>query len=520
LENRMEALGVEAGGRLFVGTVHSFSLTQVVLPYANLAGLGLPDEFSVGSRAERSTAIEAAFARVIGGPRNATLENRMLSYRRSFLDRSSEEWRARDPQLAELVEAYEDELRSAGLIDFDDMPLLAVKALRDNKWIQRALQAKYPVLAVDEYQDLGRALHRMVMGLCFSAGMRLFAVGDVDQSIYGFAGAHPELLQQLSERDDVQTVYLKFNYRSGSHIVEASSYALGKARGYQTADDADEGRLYFHPQHGQYRQQADFLFSSLLPEIQSRLPELRLQELAVLYPAAWIGDSVAEAAQSYGYTTTRTDGKSIYPRGSRLMRWLELCATWCSGGWRKGSPRFGRLVSEARRIFAEAFVTEQDLLTFRRNLVRTLWKRRDPSLSLHGWLVELRAAVLQDLVEVCRTLRDDEEILTECIERTREGEDCADMVLGQFAGQSEGNDSINLSTLHSSKGREFLVVILFGIDDGRLPRANSSARERSEARRLFYVGFTRAEAELHIVFSASRASPFVTEVMDRLEGRR
>jgi superfamily I DNA/RNA helicase len=46
---------------------------------------------------------------------------------------------------------------------------------------------------------------RMVMGLCFSAGIRLFAVGDADQSIYGFTGPHPELLQQLSEREDVET---------------------------------------------------------------------------------------------------------------------------------------------------------------------------------------------------------------------------------------------------------------------------------------------------------------------------
>jgi superfamily I DNA/RNA helicase len=66
------------------------------------------------------------------------------------------------------------------VIDFDDMPLLAVRALREHQWIQKAILAKYPVLAVDEYQDLGRALHRMVMGLCFRTGMRLFAVGDLN----------------------------------------------------------------------------------------------------------------------------------------------------------------------------------------------------------------------------------------------------------------------------------------------------------------------------------------------------
>ena len=94
------------------------------------------------------------------------------------------------------------------------------------------------------------------------------------------------------------------------------------------------------------------------------------------------------------------------------------------------------------------------------------------------------------------------------------------MVLGQFAGQGEGSNCVNLSTLHSSKGREFSVVIMFGMDDGRIPRNNSGPRELVEARRLFYVGFTRAKTELHMMFSANRPSPFVIEVQRRLdEGR-
>jgi superfamily I DNA/RNA helicase len=91
------------------------------------------------------------------------------------------------------------------------------------------------------------------------------------------------------------------------------------------------------------------------------------------------------------------------------------------------------------------------------------------------------------------------------------------MTLGAFAGQSEGNDSINLSTLHSAKGREFSVVVMFGMDEGRIPRANSSPRQLIEQRRLFYVGFTRAKVELHMMYSTHRPSPFVIEVQARLE---
>src|SRR5207237_8809120 len=87
----------------------------------------------------------------------------------------------------------------ARLIALAALPLLALRSLPRHEWLRRPILAKYPVLVVDEYQDLGTALHRMVMGLCFSTGIRLFAVGDADQSIYGFTGANPVLLGRLSQ---------------------------------------------------------------------------------------------------------------------------------------------------------------------------------------------------------------------------------------------------------------------------------------------------------------------------------
>ena len=79
------------------------------------------------------------------------------------------------------------------------------------------------------------------------------------------------------------------------------------------------------------------------------------------------------------------------------------------------------------------------------------------------------------------------------------------------------NDRINLSTLHSAKGREFRVVIMFGMDNGRIPRNRATAGEQREARRLFYVGFTRPKEELHMLYSANNPSPFVLEVQQRME---
>ena len=114
-------------------------------------------------------------------------------------------------------------------------------------------------------------------------------------------------------------------------------------------------------------------------------------------------------------------------------------------------------------------------------------------------------------------MKDEGETLDIFIVRTSAGKHCAAMPLGQFAGQGEGNDRMHLSTLHSSKGREFPIVIMFGMDNGGIPRRNSSEDGAREARRLFYVGFTRAKSEVHMICTASKPSPFVTEVQERLE---
>lgn len=517
LEDRLAALGVQAGGRVFVGTVHSFSLTQIVLPYAKVAGLDLPENFGVATRAECQAALVAALARTIH--RSANPQDwvfRVAEYRRTHLNRDSAQWRDTDPPLARLAEAYEAELRQRGLIDFDDMPLLAVRALRANPWLQRALLAKYPVLVVDEYQDLGRALHRMVMGLCFSTGMRLFAVGDVDQSIYGFNGARPDLLRQLAEREDVQTVRLRLNYRSGNQIVLASRVALGEARDYEAADAQAQGAVFIHSMAGTGDHQAVRMFADLLPQALARHPGLGLRDVAVLYPAAWIGDAVARAAQATGVAFVRTDVNALYPRASRLMQWLETCARWCCGGWRTGVPRFTRLVAEGRRLFSQVLISDDSLIDFHRRLMATLWESRNTAMNLGLWLQGLHIQVISPLGSGCTSLRDEMETLAAFAERVAPGGSHADMVLGQLAGDGEHHDRLTLSTLHSAKGKEFGVVFMFGMDIGSLPRRDAAAGQLAEARRLFYVGLTRAKFEVHMLHAAGRASPFIAEIAHSL----
>ena len=166
------------------------------------------------------------------------------------------QWRNEDPQLAQLVEAYEEEHRKWGYIDFDDMPLLAVPALGQHKWLQQALLAKYPILIVDEYQDLGRLCTEWSWAFALAAGcgFLLSATWTVDLWVHWCS---PRVAAQLAERDDVETVRLRLNYRCGSRIVTASSYALGEDRDYSAPEGAPEGTIYFNPLNGSYQQHAE-----------------------------------------------------------------------------------------------------------------------------------------------------------------------------------------------------------------------------------------------------------------------
>ena len=98
------------------------------------------------------------------------------------------------------------------------------------------IRSKFPVLVVDEYQDLGVALHDIVQRLTFDGGVRLFAVGDYDQTVYGFTGADSALLQELSKRPDVETIQLQLNYRSAGCLIRASEMVLGEECGYRASD--------------------------------------------------------------------------------------------------------------------------------------------------------------------------------------------------------------------------------------------------------------------------------------------
>jgi DNA helicase-2/ATP-dependent DNA helicase PcrA len=515
LENRLAKLGIEPSGNVFIGTVHSFALGQVILPYARCVMPQIASDVRLATQSEVRNAIAVAHARAIGGGEDPYNRWRFAEYKRKRdVDRNHPVWMGRNPELARFIEAYEAELRRNNLIDFDDMPLLALRMIREHEWIRRALQAKFPILFVDEYQDLGYALHELVLLLCFEAGVRLFAVGDPDQSIYTFTGANPELLLDLAARPGVTRIRLRFNYRCGTSIIDASQAALGEDRDYQAPPGAHEGQIFFHPVDGDLSNQAALVVDQLRPDIQGR--GISLEEIAILYRTARQGSQVAQLAVAAHVPIVRSDTQALVRRNSRLSRFIEACARWVAGGWIDADPPFRRLSNNATTLIFGANSSEIERWETQRDLIAFLHATIGAGLSAHAWLTALRDGIIAPWRARARTITEEWDAIDEMIVKTDPATD-RDMPLAHFGGKIEGHGRLNLSTLHSAKGREFDAVVLFGVDNDILPNHfdERSPEQLREARRLFYVGVTRARTELHLIFTRQRPSPWVIELYRR-----
>jgi DNA helicase II / ATP-dependent DNA helicase PcrA len=529
LKRQLESLGVSGNSRVFIGTVHSFCLQHVVMPFAKLAGLAISDPIKIATIRQRQYLFETAVENRLGKDQNpANWRTTCDSYRRSVLDRDAPEWRTTDKVASAVVEEYESLLRRDGLIDFDDMMLLGLSLIRQHEWVRKAVIAKFPILVVDEYQDLGVPLHEIVMSLCFREGVhcsRLFAVGDPDQSIYGFTGARPELLKNLASRSDVQSVTLSMNYRSRQSIVSASEVALGDQRGYRSSNQ-EFGLIDFHKCPGGLSEQAEKIVQELIPAVLKNGIARNLGEIAVLYTTKAEGDVFDAPLDKAKIQSIRIDGNAPYLK-TPLTRWLEDCAVWITTDLAKSTKCSFRLLSQEYFRFNEKAISEREKIKCIHQLAELLVNSRDMENNLRIWLVRMSDFV-RPALESDSKFEDDIQSLEKLIAATDEGQRLSKWTIAQFGGQGGSPEHLNLMTLHSYKGLEFDVVFMFGMDQGILPsyRARSDESKR-EQRRLFYVGLTRARHEVHITYSGWRTgyggkrakdgeSEFVVELQKKL----
>ena len=522
LTRRLEALGLRDASNLFVGTVHGFCLRHILMPYARLAGLDLPHPLTLATtrQADQTFRREAERLLGIGQPYKP---HDMGKYRRVHLDRDTAEWEA-DPDLARITEAYEAALRREGLIDFDDLVIFGNRLIADHDWVLPAMRARWPVLAVDEYQDLGVPLHRIVTRLAFDGGVRLFAVGDADQSVYGFTGADGGLLLELAARDDVEEVRLELNYRSAGRIIRASELALGEARGYRPRDARRQAVIEFIERPGGLEDQASYVAETIIPAALRDKPGRSPGDIAILYRAANVGDVFAEALTGAGYDHIRVDNAAPYKKVG-LTSWIEDCAAWSAGGWREGRPQLGGLIS--RWVgFRSGRASELEARRAARILTAFLSEHRSDAGLAAPFVAAIRRTLVDPLTARETSLADQREQVRRMGEAFGPEGVLQALDLRSLGGRDGSPTHINMLTLHSAKGCEYDVVIMVGLDMGAMPWRRENEAELRESRRLFYVGMTRAGDAIHMLYSgwvpgrygAQRLgrSPFVAELEERL----
>jgi DNA helicase-2/ATP-dependent DNA helicase PcrA len=528
LRRRLNTLGVRTRD-LYVGTVHGFCFQHIVRPFAQLASVPLAYPIRVASEAEQETHFARVAQRLRGGGAAQVFGTRVQRYRRTMLDRNADAWRAQDPELAELAEAYEQSLRGEGLVDFEDMVLIAQQLVREHEWVRAALAARFPVVAVDEYQDLGPALHRIVVDLAELAAVRVIAVGDPDQSIYGFTGSEPALLEELAERNSFTSVRLRLNYRATQSLVDVSEAALGADRGYRARSKAT-GIVQEHYCPEGLADQARHICREIIPAALGRDSNRQLGDIAVLYTDKNVGSVMADASTDAGLSYQRIDRGAPYPK-TPFTRWVEACAAWCAGGWHVAEPRLAELTREWQS-FGPDWLSDAQRQRRTLELVEFLSSHtaRDPLLL--DWLRGFYTACLQDGLDAGGLRAGEVDALKRLAKAAMPGNPMEGILLSRFAGNRGSPDHLNLVTLFSAKGLEFDVVVIMGLDEGVFPNWNEKTpRAIAEARRKFYVAFTRAKREVHLTYSGfnenrygrrfeNGPSRFLLEVRERLQAPR
>lgn len=510
LRSRLSKLGVDDGDRLLLSTVHSFCLTELVLPYAAMAGLDVPEPLAVASPAQARKLFGDAYGSELGGSPKSWFRTACDKLRRTIPDRDSEDWRSWPTRETRVVEAYEALLLKNGLIDFDGLVLAGLELIEKHEWVRRAIRAKYPVVVIDEYQDLGLPLHRIVLAL-LEADVRIIAVGDPDQSIYGFTGAKPALLKALVRNRRLEPITLKLNYRCADRIIAASRTLLPDPANFRS-HDGRKGEIHIHRLECDIQEQAQYALEKLVPALLKANPSWALGDIALLYRSLNEGTPIAQAADGLGMRYFRLDNGSPIKR-TRLTEWLTEAAQWCAGGWETGQVQLSQLLKAWRRM-QRSVSRESELLGARKRLVSALFSLRDGTLPLREWLQSLRDAILDVMLRDEPSLADEIDNLEDLVTAAATGGVLQDFTVEIFGNQGKSPAQINLMTLHSSKGLEFQAVIMIGLENGVFPSSYDKTKEQlEEAARLFYVGVTRAKTQIHLMFD-SVESPLITAIRE------
>ena len=444
-----------------------------------------------------------------------------------------------------VYEAYEQACRRAGLVDFAELLLRAHELIRDNDALRAHYQERWRHLLIDEFQDTNALQYAWIRLLAGRTG-KVFAVGDDDQSIYGWRGAKVENMRAfLRDFPDAKTLRLEQNYRSTATILEAANAViaqnpsrLGKKlwtsgdKGesialYAAYNEQDEARFVIerireYLDGGGHASDIAVLYRS---NAQSRNFEEQLHQknipyrvyggqryferaevkdaLAYLRLAANRGDDAsferALATPPHGVGERSVDQLRRRARSDDTLLWdaalVELAGGELNTRAKNALRGFMTLVDGLAKGSGDITLAEQVERAITQSGLRDYYERDSRGNA------EARVENLDELVNVASRFEPTPEDVEAGLSELAAFLAHAALEAGEGQGDA-GTDCVQLMTLHSAKGLEFRFVTIVGMEEGSLPHEGSLAEGRiEEERRLMYVGITRAKERVSLMYA-------------------
>ena len=468
-----------------------------------------------------------------------------------------------DKRILKYYNAYQRRLRATNHIDFADMIIKPIEALKSDESVRKYVHGRFKMILVDEYQDSNRA-QALLLRLLAGPDAFVCVVGDDDQSIYRFRGADVgNILAFKNKFDNVQVVTLGTNYRCTAPILEVAKDVIcnntNRAKKRLLAARPDGKLPEMYVLRDDYSE-ADFVIS-MIQEIGD------YGNTAIEYRNNWLSKIFEEKLMKARIPYHIVGNVGFYDREEvkDALAYLSLCLN------HKDAVAFKRIINKplrgigdrsSIRVIEEAENHDMDviaacaaigqkekrgsrlftsLLIFK-NLIEKysdVESFHDNSEWLHGLLSDsglLKMYVAKDEIERTQRCGNLSQLVTSLTdERFRHGKEgvlafLEDVALTRSATKDNGN-GVTLITMHSTKGLEFKRVFVVGMEDTIIPPPRSASDDEmefeqvlEEERRLCYVAFTRAKDELYITRADSRRiwgktvysnpSPFLEEIQE------
>ena len=480
-KSRLVKLGLEKRKNVFLGTVHSFCLSEIITPFAALyPQYKIPLPIRIISEAEKNRLFNSQ--NYEGTPKLIDVDKERTRNIKGISRVAIESY---DIALKAAI-SFEELLIQNEYLDFISMVKKSVELIKNESYVRKALEAKYPWIIVDEYQDLGKPLHELILTLLNLTRIKVFAVGDADQSIYDFQGAAPDYLIELSQRQDVSCIHLKNNYRSSQTIVDASEYVLKSSRGYIASGKLRDyhAKLEFI----ECSKGMDEQYERVIEQISRFHTEgIPYHEIAVL-----VGNNkqVTELAQECSRQNIPAYIARQTFRLTDLIIWIQNCAKWVSD---KCSVSFDEICSTWKSFISQKrIISEDDYFLLKRTIFQTLTASKVYKDNLSEWLCYLDKKVgIVSAFTASERYPDEIDNYNKLLETARSHDTRLTIKFLTRLGIPE--NQVVLTTRHSSKGLEFDVVILPGMEKDSFPSYyDNTPRKLAEARRLCFVSVSRA----------------------------